>query len=602
MCVISQTICPECGCEPEGYAFSPCRDFIDQIFAEPDDTYHGHRLCCPNFVWPIQGPIPVKVQPCEDCIFRPLSTNPVRRVDVRYAGATAASLAEVLLKNLTAYDSVLAFNERTSDLPHRYLTLRIPYCDLCQKPYFCLSDNKNSFSWLGDLFRRGQGETADSSLPQPTIEGIEFEFSSYLWKWMRLVMLWQAQGHEGIETNIQTGFIHRPCNTCINRETVLRGKLTLFVERCDATEAWAIWTWLMMRGSGQVNFWWHELRNSGLPNLPPPKASDCRALMAAGWKARTGVAWEDIYDVELGEHPLLFTPHRELFTSLSQWNAFARIRDQPDPVAMLPPPLLDTNNVELEYDPAPVQVPPQQMMPGKHHRKHRKQRNGRATNGAKPIRREPTPQRHPQQPTLALHKPDTQTEHHTGHGSEGEKGHLAKRLRFAEEVSVLASDGNLFIQLPQDSSSPADSDRTLVENDEGNDSGDSIDDLFNDTAAVLSPCEFGFYHVKNMDQDHSWQLPLGVGLREGKPIELARGGEPSVPGVRDQDKGRKVAQTEGKGKKPEILETKGKNQGKELKFVVIQDNEQDKKRRGSGENAHDPQVLSSDDADSDIYN
>ncbi|KAI1774667.1 hypothetical protein F4818DRAFT_418556 [Hypoxylon cercidicola] len=600
MCVISQTLCPRCGRKSQGYVFSPCCDFTSQITDQPDDTFFGHRLSCPNFIWPIPGPIPVKVQHCEDCLYRPGYSYSAVSINEDSAGA-AVDLYDIIA-DLTELHGELDGDEKKDDRHHRHLTLRIPYCDLCKKPYYCLSDNENT-SWFDEKEKDGGEDSAE-----PTIQGIEFEFSSILWKWMRLTRLWQVKGHEAIEINLLTGFIHRPCNTCINRETVLRGKVILFIQRCDTSEAWAVWMWLMMRGSDQVNFWQHELRNLGLPALAPPIVLEYRALMATGWKARTGVAWEDIYDVELGEYPLLFTPHSEIFTSLSQWNAFARIYRQPDPVAMLPPPLLDTNNVTIEYEPAVERVSRQQIAQDGH---EPAQASGAAKND-KAVFAATTPLRL-RQTVPALHKPAFKIRLRSSDDDE-EDHHPAKRLRFADEVDILGeSPRQPHADVQPMSSSPADSDHTLVEPD------DIREDKDDDTVAVLTPCEFGFYHVRYMEPNRSWQLPLGVDLGEETPLALLpRSEQPDVAEAADKGKGPEIvpeaegkgkepemAATEGKGKESEVVATEGegKGKGKGPEIVVIGDNglgeglqQRLQQRAGTGRHKRDPLVLSSDES------
>lgn len=497
------------------------------------------------------------------------------------AGNTAAVVSKTILAYLSGFDMVL--DAKQDDRRHRHLTLRIPYCDLCRKPYFCLRDNDDETFLHGDY--------GDSQ--KPTIEGIEFEFSSILWTWTQLALLWKIDGHDGIETNILTGFVHRPCNTCINRETILRGRMVLYIQQCDGSEAWAVWMWLMMRGSGQVNFWWHELRNTGLPDSSPPNAMEFRALMAAGWKARTGVAWEDMYDVELGEHPLLFTPHSEVFTSLSQWNALARIYRQPDPVPMLPPRLLDISDVMLEYEPA-VERPRRYRTP--QHGHHPEHATSGAVNNNRPTLPVSTPPR-PAQPVSALHRPGAKINLRS---DDEHNDRPAKRLRFADEVDVLGENYQLpaHVSAQPETSSPADSDHTLV------DSDDSNEDLTNDTIAVLVPCQFGFYHVRYMDPNCAWQLPLGVDIEEGTPIEPPRRQQPNVAEeAQDKGKGPEIAETkaevEVKGKAPELSEAEGKEKGKEPVAAGIEydgRNKNQQGRVGTGRSKRDALVLSSDES------
>ncbi|XXH05557.1 hypothetical protein Hte_011989 [Hypoxylon texense] len=617
MCVISQTLCPNCGRQPWGYIFRPCEQLVSQIPVQRGSTLPSCRMSCPDFIWPPPDPIPVKVQHCEDCVYRGVPPKLVRNNNKDDAGNKADALFTAIVARASEPRNTLDLNMTDDSRQHRHLTLRIPYCNLCRKPYFCLRDTDDEV-------------LLPAESQKPTIDGIEFEFSSVLWEWIQNARVWKMDGYDGVETNILSGFIHRPCNTCINRETTLRGKMILYVQQCDASEAWAVWMWLMMRGSGQVNFWWHELRNTGLPASPAPNSMEFRAVMAASWKARTGIAWEDMYDVELGEHPLLFTPHSELFTSLSQWNAFARIYHQPDPVPTLPPPLMDGNDITLEYEPVVERV---HRCRTAQHGRH----PGRATscvasnnnndnnngNPALPVRT--TPQ--PAQLTSALRKPGVKIK--LPSGDEQPNGRPAKRLRFAEEAEELSESNRLppHSGAQPEPPSPADSGPTLV------DSDDSNEDLFDDTVAVLVPCYFGFYHVRNMDPNCAWQLPLGVAVEEGRPIyppgrespdaaetqgiaeaqgvveaqdvvEIqGKGKSPEVVETDVEGKGKEpeVAETgvEGKGKEPEVVEPKDKGTGKEPAVVVIESNEQDTNQRqrvGTGLSKGDPMELSSDES------
>ncbi|RYP26729.1 hypothetical protein DL768_011564 [Monosporascus sp. mg162] len=80
-------------------------------------------------------------------------------------------------------------------------------------------------------------------------------------------------------TNI-TRFVHKPC------ETKLRHQASDYLGPCGNIEAWAAWNWLMMRGTGWVDFWNHESTNVGLPDAEPYPPKHFMRLTAEEWKAK----------------------------------------------------------------------------------------------------------------------------------------------------------------------------------------------------------------------------------------------------------------------------------------------------------------------------
>ncbi|KAI1401012.1 hypothetical protein F4819DRAFT_487076 [Hypoxylon fuscum] len=260
---------------------------------------------CPEFEWPVSGPLMVTRQLCDNCAFTYDPWNASHGVG---------------RDGNTIHDSWVA---RLSERPHRLLTLRIPLCKLCQNPRFFRIPSGHGWYKIG-------------------IEGIELEINSVLAKWA-----WLVQGKEALEIRLRTGFNIKPCSTCINRETVLRGRVLHFVEQCNSLEAWAVWNWLSKRGAGEVDFWNHETNNHGLPSKEPPSKKNFQTLMADGWRARTGIEWVDIDD----RSKVSFIPHEELFNRVCQWNNFAGIVGKPDPDIKLPPAPLDVDHVTFDYEP-----------------------------------------------------------------------------------------------------------------------------------------------------------------------------------------------------------------------------------------------------------
>ncbi|RYP41857.1 hypothetical protein DL767_000686 [Monosporascus sp. MG133] len=196
---------------------------------------------------------------------------------------------------------------RLADEPYRELTLWIPCCTICKKPSFT---------------------------PDGGIDGVEFEPSAIFWKW-----LCRLQGEKMIATRLRTGFIHKPCETCVNLEFELRQKVSDYVGACGNIEAWAVWNWLMMRGTGWVDFWNHESTNVGLPDAEPYPQKYFMRLMAEGWKAKSGLPWEDTVELDPPVScTVAMNVHETPLLRLSQWNKLAGVVGRPDPVAPEPPP------------------------------------------------------------------------------------------------------------------------------------------------------------------------------------------------------------------------------------------------------------------------
>lgn len=197
------------------------------------------------------------------------------------------------------------WQHRLADEPYRMLTLWFPCCTICKKPSF----NHNG-----------------------GIDGVEIEPSPMFWKWLK-----RLQGEKLITTRIETGFIHKPCQACINKEVELRLKVTHFLSLCSNPAAWAVWQWLMMRGTSWVPFWKHEAPNVALPDAPPWDSQSFLQLMATGWKAKSGVAWENTVELDPPVSCSVVTSlHQEPFLDLSQWNNFAGVPGRRDPTVQPP--------------------------------------------------------------------------------------------------------------------------------------------------------------------------------------------------------------------------------------------------------------------------
>lgn len=228
---------------------------------------------------------------------------------------------------LPAVDREKKFDEhwqpRLAEEPHRMLTLWIPFCTMCRRP---------SFNHKGG------------------IDGVEFEPGVMLWKWLK-----QLHGEKMVVTQLTTGFIHKPCDTCIEKETRLRYNVFKFLSTASNPAAWSVWHWLLTRGTNWARFWNHDTLNVGLPDEPCYETKYFLQLMAVAWKARTGVAWEDTVDLDPPVScPVATYLHQKPFLRLTHWNDLAGVFSRPDPVVQSP--TLAAQAIELPYDEARLPV------------------------------------------------------------------------------------------------------------------------------------------------------------------------------------------------------------------------------------------------------
>ncbi|KAH7027520.1 uncharacterized protein B0I36DRAFT_364709 [Microdochium trichocladiopsis] len=224
---------------------------------------------------------------------------------------------------------------RLSEGPHCHLTLWIPCCKLCREP----------------VLRGGQGERG--------FEDLEFESNSVLWKW-----LGRLPERSGMATTISTGFLHKPCAACIEREVALRGRVGWFLRGSDNVHAWAVWHWLLVRGSGQVDFWSHEVANIGLPPGRPWESKFYMTVMAEAWWHRTGLAWEDVGELQppTTQKDLLTSYHKATaLVSLTQWKDLVKFLAPADKFP--PAPSLDELETMLGDHMVIDDIPPQEITP-----------------------------------------------------------------------------------------------------------------------------------------------------------------------------------------------------------------------------------------------
>ncbi|KAI1392814.1 uncharacterized protein F4822DRAFT_426021 [Hypoxylon trugodes] len=309
MCRLERLHCPDCGIISE-YGFGICKKYDEldnkDLINAHDEEYHlldrNFFFRCENFAWPPVQPIPLIRQVCDRC-------DPLRT----YYDKTVIGLGPQLRKasrlnrngNVEKIDAPNtdsnALRARLGELPHRVLTIRIPYCKLCNQP---------------DMFtKKCRGKTIFG------IKGVELEGNSILGKW------WCSKAaRPWVSTEILTGFIHKPCTSCVDREIDMRRRVLEFRQTCNSLEAWAVWNWLTLRGTGLVDFFSHETTNIGLPDSEPPDLRQFQAIMANGWKARTGFPFEEVIELDNLCISLPFTPHHRPFLTLSEWNGFVGVR------------------------------------------------------------------------------------------------------------------------------------------------------------------------------------------------------------------------------------------------------------------------------------
>lgn len=267
---------------------------------------------CPNFIWPPVLPAPMVSHLCDECTFR---LHPDDSIEHHWApriltkGYNDDGKIEEMFDRCEPHANWPA---RLSEAAHRQLTLRIPCCKLCEVPRFSFK-KVLSFPSTHNV-RYGIG-------------GIHLEFSSTLWKWICLIRRKQP-----ITIRLSTGFSIKPCRSCIDDESVLRGKVFKYLETCSKNEAWGVWHWLAQRADPKVDFWQNNTEITDFTTADPPGKKGFHCIMSAGWKARTGVEFADAIlsvsdSVDHYEFP--FVQHKEPFTNLTQWNGLAGIRDKP---------------------------------------------------------------------------------------------------------------------------------------------------------------------------------------------------------------------------------------------------------------------------------
>ncbi|KAI1205421.1 uncharacterized protein F4807DRAFT_443254 [Annulohypoxylon truncatum] len=86
------------------------------------------------------------------------------------------------------------------------------------------------------------------------------------------------------------------------------------------------------------------------PALNPPHKKEFLRLMGDSWKAKTGVAFQDISIYDNGGITLPYTSHETPFVTLSQWNGLVQTPNAPIPTIEPPPRPIDFNKVTIEVN------------------------------------------------------------------------------------------------------------------------------------------------------------------------------------------------------------------------------------------------------------
>ena len=215
-------------------------------------------------------------------------------------GHNKSQAAYAIKQSLVEGEFAKYWNLRMASRKLRVLTVCIPCCTVCKAPYL-----------------NPEGGIKDVEI-EPNLPSID-----------TLILL--AECEKSFSVDVQTAFIHKPCQKCIDNETKLRHRVYRYLGKYGNIEAWAVWNWLMMRGSGSVDFWNHEVLNVGFPNTTPLELKKIMDIMAAGWKAKSGTAWEDSIDLgPLGALLGTLQYHDRPLLSLSQWKKWTGEDNQPD--------------------------------------------------------------------------------------------------------------------------------------------------------------------------------------------------------------------------------------------------------------------------------
>ncbi|KAK6074197.1 hypothetical protein SCUP515_06587 [Seiridium cupressi] len=347
--------------ESTTYVLEPCDYFseiIDKMKKEGkngDDLRSTGRFHCPNIQWPPKPNMPTRWV-CEDCLchgyrqfrykdqreeakkaldrttYRQRHTrtpsisgsdgedadtsDDCRHLPHRYQTGLKADVKRQLLKAFEEDYDVTSklqckttpkkiqmeiddlWTQRASEAKHRALTLYIPRCNLCSEPMV-------------------MRETTIENIDDVYLADIEYEPNGILWKW-----LFALAPKGRVQVEIRTGFITKPCDACIEKEFNLRKEVSIFLEKHSDTNSvgWMVFNWLLSRGVGNIPMFQHATISLGYPNTRPPTLKEMLGLMAESWNRLTGVAWEDVGDLQPPTScTLSIVMHENPLKSLRQW-------------------------------------------------------------------------------------------------------------------------------------------------------------------------------------------------------------------------------------------------------------------------------------------
>lgn len=234
---------------------------------------------------------------------------------------------------------------RAKEAAHRYLTVLIPKCNLCDELLVHERENLKRAEIIRGR-RAGQDdevnaeETNEEEIDNIWTADVEFEPNSILWKWLALLHQNRTDNSvegqtdiplEPVETYVKTGFIPKPCAMCIEKEFQCRKQVCQFREgNVTNSQVWMLFNWLMTRGCGNVPMFDHAAISFGYPNTEPPTDREMMSLMAETWKRMTGVPWHEVDFMEPPSFsalpcPLPITMHEEPLVKLSQLPPWRRM-------------------------------------------------------------------------------------------------------------------------------------------------------------------------------------------------------------------------------------------------------------------------------------
>lgn len=343
----------------ETYAIQPC-NYLLELLKEMKDAClsakHKGRFHCPDIQWP-PGPSVTPIRHiCEDCLcsgffelqaspgYSEFQANPVRKpgppvrkpkiavlINCRRARFVTPSSdededddrdpdhhlpeifrlipsAEKKLQILELYQTDFGpvsrangWTARQVEHSHRLLTVFIPHCNLCKTPTVMpeRTVEETDAVWLAD---------------------VEFEPNSQLWKWLSLSATWNSR--MPLQFTIRSGFVTKPCDTCIDKENSLRVEISDFLKKNGRFNwiSWMVFSWLMSRGTGNIPMFEHATMNVGFPNTQPPTLKEMLSLMAESWKRVSGVSWQHVCEFRAPASCAMPTVmHEKPFISLEQW-------------------------------------------------------------------------------------------------------------------------------------------------------------------------------------------------------------------------------------------------------------------------------------------